>query len=168
MAYCANCAAVLDPAQRFCSSCGQPSGTPAVVVSMPAPPITGDRRPSSVAIAIAILLLTSVFNLMSTANIFLTYRYRALATPVFLMRTVGLTILLILFIVGLWQRQGWARYMVLLFLVWGIGTLGYNVIRTGGNLAMFAFAIPIAVALLRVFAIYLLFRPESNAWFNRA
>jgi hypothetical protein len=71
---------------------------------------------------------------------------------------------MILLVIGLWQRQGWARFAILLLIVWGLGTLIFTMIRVG---VLWTFAIPLAIAALRLCAVYLFFRPESNAWFKK-
>jgi hypothetical protein len=166
MAYCPNCAAVLDPRQKFCSRCGQPSGVESGVAPIPAPLAVAEKSPPGVQIAIALLLITCAISLVSIANLFLIRR--AVASPVFLTRSVGLTILMILLVIGLWQRQGWARIAILVLIVWGIGNLAFSMIRVAAsNVAVWTFAIPLAIAALRLCAVYLMFRPESNAWFKK-
>jgi len=153
MAYCPNCAAVLDPSQKFCSLCGQPSA---------ATPLAPQRCPSSVQIAIVLLLITCAISLVSIANLLLTHP--TAASPIFLTRSIGLTTLMILLVIALWQRQGWARIAILVLIVWGLGTLIFSMIRVP---ALWTLAIPIATAALRLCAVYLFFRPESNAWFKK-
>jgi hypothetical protein len=164
MAYCPNCAAVLDPAQKFCSRCGQPS--PAFAPA-PAQPVTGgDERPSSVIAGIVLLAISFAISIMSVANILISYP-RA-ATPMFLTRSFGFDILWILFTIGLWQRQGWARFAILLLTLWSAGNLLYGVIRVASSgAAIYGFALPLGIAALHVGALVLLFRPDSNAWFKR-
>jgi|ERR1700722_4836241 hypothetical protein len=164
--YCPNCAAVLDPSQKFCSRCGQPSGVEPGVAPTPAPFTASEKCPSSVQIAIILLSITCAISLVSTANIFLVHH--AAASPVFLTRSIGLTLLLILLVIALWQRQGWARIAILVLIVWGLGTLMFSVIRfAASSIAVWTFAIPLAIAAMRLGAVYLMFRPESNAWFKK-
>jgi hypothetical protein len=152
MAYCSSCAAVLDPSQKFCSRCGQ---------SYAAAPVPSQQRPTSVQLAVALLLITCAISLVSLANVFLIHH--AAASAIFLTRSIGLTILMILLVIALWQRQGWARIAIVLLIVWGIGNLAVSMIRVA---APWPFAIPIAIDALRLCAVYLFFRPESNAWFK--
>lgn len=167
MAYCPNCAALLDPAQKFCSRCGQPSAVASVAAPIAVPQsVAGDQSPVSVRIAIAIFLISCAVGIVSVINIVLNYP-RA-ATPTYLTRSIGFDILWILFVLGLWQRQNWARFAILVFIAWGLGTLGLSMMRvvsSGG--AAFGFAIPLSMAAARLVAAYLMFRPESNAWFKK-
>jgi zinc-ribbon domain len=163
MAYCPNCAAVLDPSQKFCSRCGQASAA----LHAPAQTLSPRQRPPSLQISVALLLISCAISLASVANLFLTFR-RA-ASPIFLTRSVGLTILMILLVIGLWQRQGWVRIAILALIVWGLGTLIFSMIRVAASgVAPWTFAIPIAIDALRLCAVYMFFRPESNAWFNNS
>jgi len=125
-----------------------------------------EKSPASVRIAIALFLISCAISIVSVVNIVLTYP-RA-ATPQFLTRSIGFDILWILFVVGLWQRQNWARFALLVFIAWGLGTLALNIMRVASSSgAVFAFAIPLSMAALRLVAAYLMFRPDSNAWFKR-
>ena len=166
MGYCPNCAAILDPSQKFCSRCGQPSGVQSGFAPIPAQLAVAEKSPPGLQVAIVFLLITCAISLVSTANLFLIHP--AAASPVFLTRSIGLTILMILLVIGLWQRQGWARFAILVLIVWGIGNLAFTMIRVAAsNVAVWTFAIPLAIAALRLCALYLMFRPESNAWFKK-
>jgi hypothetical protein len=164
MAYCPNCAAVLDPAQKFCSRCGQSSSVAPIAVA-PAIPATSDASPTSVRLAIVILTISLAISIFSVANFFL--KYHRAATSQYLVRSIGFDVLWILFMIGLWQRQSWARFGVLALTAWGLGSMAISMMRIASSLALFAFAVPILVAALHLFAAYLVFRPESNAWFRK-
>ena len=169
MAYCPNCAAVLDPAQRFCSRCGMASATPppaTAPAAAPALPYSVDRRPSSVTTAAVLLLISSAISAAMVVN--LIFNYRRAVTPELLTRTFGFDILWILFVIGLWQRQNWARFAVLVLIVWGVGNLAYNMIRVmSSGYGIAAFAVPILLAAIHVAAAVLIFNSASNAWFKR-
>ncbi len=165
MAYCPNCAAVLDPAQKFCSRCGQPSGVAPIAVT-PAVPAANGTFPTSVRMAIVILLICCAISIFSVANFLL--KYHRFSTSQYLVRSIGFDVLWIMFVIGLWQRQNWARFAVLALVAWGVGNLAFSMIRlSSSSLAIFTFALPILVAVLHVLAGYLLFRPDSNAWFKK-
>ncbi len=138
-----------------------------VAAPVPAQPIVvADQRPSSVTIGIVLLVLCCLVSIFSIVSIL--YNYPRAATPEFLTRSVGLDVLWILLIIGLWQRQGWARFAILALSIWSLGTLLYSIIRvTSSGGAIFAFAIPMAITAMHFGALFLLFRPDSNAWFKR-
>lgn len=168
MAYCPNCAAVLDPNLKFCSRCGQASGVAAVAPPpVSVPPSVGEESPGSVKIAIAILVITLAVSVLSVA--YYLVRYSRYATPLYLTEVFGFNILWILFLIGLWLRQNWARFAVLALVVWGAGQLFFNFVRlsTLSNFRIFAFAMPIGIAALHIIAVVLVFQSASNAWFKK-
>ncbi|HTB15165.1 MAG TPA: hypothetical protein VK752_26520 [Bryobacteraceae bacterium] len=131
---------------------------------MPAQPAPSGRMPSSVQIAIVLLLVTCAISLFSTATVYFTHRVAAM--PMYLTRSLGLNLLMILFIAGLWQRQGWARIVILLYIAWTIGTMALSMTRVRSDAVLWAFAVPVAILLVRLCAGFLLFRPQSNTWFR--
>lgn len=117
-------------------------------------------------VAIVILLICCAISIVSVANFVL--KYHRAGTSQYLVRSIGFDVLWILFVVGLWQRQNWARFAVLVLVAWGLGNLALSMIRlSSSTFAVFAFAIPIVVAGLHLLAAYLIFRPDSNAWFKK-
>jgi hypothetical protein len=70
-------------------------------------------------------------------------------------------------LVCIWQRQAWARIALILVLVWGIGNLMMGMLRIGASYPFMNLFVPILVDGLRVGAVYLLFRPASNAWYRK-
>jgi hypothetical protein len=157
--YCSYCAGVLDPSQAVCPKCGRP--VPAAPVAAAAP----NERPSSVNLAALLLLIALGLSLLSTASIFLNPRMYNHLPVSFFARTIGFLVLEIVLLVCIWQRQAWAR--IALVLVWGIGNLLMSILRIGASFAFVSLAVPILVDGLRVGAVYLLFRPNSNAWYGK-
>jgi hypothetical protein len=77
-------------------------------------------------------------------------------------------ILWIVLMICVWQRQAWARIAIALLLFWGITNLMTTGLRMGGSMASAAsLAFPLLIAIMRACAVYLLFRPDSNAWFKK-
>jgi hypothetical protein len=165
MAYCSYCAAVLDPAQPACSRCGNATGAVVTAPQIVTPIVASEQRPSSIRIAVVLLLISAAIGILSIANVFL--RYHAVVSPFLLMRTIGLTTLMILLMIALWQRQSWARIVIALLIAWGVGGLILSIIRFPAFGARWTFAISIAIDAVRLFAVYLMFKPESNAWFKK-
>jgi hypothetical protein len=68
----------------------------------------------------------------------------------------------------IWARQNWARFAVVVFLVWAIGNLSFTILRYAGSSAIsLTLAIPLLTDAIRVWAAVLLFKPESTAWFKK-
>jgi hypothetical protein len=168
MSYCPNCAAVLDPNLKFCSRCGQATG---VAAATPPPvsvlPSAVEGTPASVNVAIAILVVALLINIVGVVNFIA--RFSRYATPQYLTRAFGFDILWILFVIGLWMRQNWARFAVLALTVWGAGQLLFNIVRfsTSPSFSIFTFAMPIGLAALHIVAVVLLFQSASSAWFKK-
>jgi hypothetical protein len=158
MAYCSYCAAALDASQPVCARCGRPVATAPAPISAVA-----DARPTSVRLAGVLLLISCLIGLLSLASIFLTARMPAL----FLMRSVGFWVLWIVLTILVWQRQGWARIVILLFIAWSVGNLLISMLRIGASGILFTLVFALLVDALRGYAAYLLFKPESNAWFKQ-
>jgi hypothetical protein len=115
------------------------------------------------------LLIALGISMLSTASIFLNPRMYNHLPVSFFARTIGFLVLEIVLLVCLWQRQAWARIalVLVLVLVWGIGNLLMSMLRIGASFAFLSLAVPILVDGLRVGAVYLLFRPNSNAWYGK-
>lgn len=143
----------------MCSRCGRPTGA----VAIPAATLMEGVRPGSVTAATAILLLTWVFGLVSLATVIM-----RLGARISLTQSVLFSLLWILIIIMIWQRQNWARIAALVLLLVNIATLAFTLVRiAGSNVAWLGFAFPVGIDLLRIFAVYLLFRPQSTAWFKK-
>lgn len=164
MAYCSYCAAVLDPGQQVCARCGRPSA----VAPIP-PPAALPARPSSVRLAAIFLLISWAVSLLTLISIFVAHTLATRLPALFLLRSVGLWILWIVLIIAIWQRHNWARIGALLLFLWSIGTLVFSVLNLGGSgtLAL-SLAFPLLVNALRACAVYLLFKPETNLWFQKS
>ena len=152
--YCSYCAGVLDPTQPVCPKCGRPvEAAPA-----PAPPaVVNDKERS---LAVILLLISSGISLLSFGVLF--------RVPGLLTRFPASFFFGLVFVIGIWQRQAWARIATVLLLVWGIANLLISIPRIGGSVAFApSLFVPILVDVLRVCAVYLLFKPESNAWYRK-
>jgi hypothetical protein len=159
MAYCSYCAAVLDPGLTICARCGH--GAPVAPTPI-AVPVVVAARPSAVTVASALLLISCLISLLSVATIFI----RPSRIPsLFLARTIGLWLLWVGLTILVWQRQGWARIAILLLLAWSLANLMLTTLRF--SVAVFALAMPFLMDALRIGAAFLLFKPESNAWFKK-
>jgi hypothetical protein len=156
MAYCSYCAGVLDPGQPVCPKCGRPvEAAPA-----PAPPAVVNERPKSVRLAVILLLISSGISLLSFGVLF--------RVPSLLTRFPASFFFGLVFVIGIWQRQAWARIATVLLLVWGIANLLISILRIGGSVAFASsLFVPLLVNGLRVWAVYLLFKPESNTWLRK-
>jgi hypothetical protein len=157
MAYCSYCAAVLDANQPMCLRCGQPAPGPV--------PTMVNARPSAVRLACVLLLVSCLISFASVASIFLAPKIMSRMPALFLARSIGLWVLWVVLTILVWQRQAWARIAILLLLAWSLGNLVLTSLRF--SVAVFALAIPFLIDALRIGAAFLLFKPESNAWFKK-
>jgi hypothetical protein len=163
MAYCSYCAAVLDPNVTICARCGHATAAapmPAAVV-----PVAVVARPSAVTVASVLLLISCLISLMSLASIFVMPNMLSRMPAILLGRTIGLWILWIVLTILVWQRQAWARIAILLLLAWSLMNLMLTGLRF--STAIFALVVPLLIDALRIAAAFLLFKPESNAWFKK-
>ena len=159
MAYCPHCAAVLDPNLAMCASCGQ------LVNNAPPPPLAAvDAQPQSVRLAVILLLISWAIPLLMLARAAMIYGFRfGIMAQSLAVAVVGISL-----IAFLWKRQNWARIAMLVLIVWVVGNLVANILRLIGGHITWGWAPSIATGILRICAAYLLFRPESNAWFKKS
>jgi len=160
MAYCSYCAAVLDPNLTMCTRCGQPLP----VAPAPAPAaVPSGAHPTSVRVAAILLAVALVISVLYSMKYFLNPSLHLSATywmQTGILQTVWI-VLLILFL----QRQAWTRIGIALLIVWNIGNLAFTILRFSTRLSA-AFAVIFLIAALRLAAGYMMFKPESNAWFK--
>jgi hypothetical protein len=137
----------------------------AVPASIPMPAPAADERPSSVKTAVTLLLIAFGIGLLGDLALISTSRLPS----TFFLRALMYLALDIALIAGVWKRQAWARIVLAVLLVWVVGNLSVTLIRFGGALS-FAWSLGFTVLceVLRAVAIFLLFRPDSNAWFKKA
>jgi hypothetical protein len=169
--YCSYCAGVLDPSQAVCPKCGRAVEAAPVAVPVAVPMIAAaapaGERPSSVRLAALLLLIALGISMLSVAGYVLRPGVYSRLPASYIARTIGFLGLEIVLLVCIWQRQAWARIGLALALVWAIGNLSITILRIGGSVAFAStFLVSILVAGLRVWALYLLFRPESNGWYR--
>jgi hypothetical protein len=165
MAYCPNCAAVLDPTQKFCARCGQPSTIFVPTAPLTAAPVAGDR-PSSVKIGTGLVLLALVIGLLSFFRIFLSPSVFSRLGFSFWLQFFGIRGIEAVLIICVWKRQGWARIALVAMLVWAIYNLIERFIYYGARDPI-SYAFPVFLELIRIAALVFLFKPESNAWYKR-
>ncbi|MGA3205973.1 MAG: hypothetical protein ABSF12_26050 [Bryobacteraceae bacterium] len=85
------------------------------------------------------------------------------------LRMVGLSLLWMVLPICIWARQNWARFAVVVLLVWAIGNLAFTVLRYASSSAIaLTLAMPLLTDALRIWAAILLFKPESTAWFKKS
>lgn len=82
-------------------------------------------------------------------------------------QSIAVSLLWIVFILFLWQRQSWARIAIVVLIAFVVLNLSFSILRYGGAIYGWRWTILIAEEIMRVCAAYLLFRPESNAWFKK-
>jgi hypothetical protein len=126
-------------------------------------PVAAGDRPSGVRLAAVLLLISCLISLMSLASLLM--MPNLFSRGFVLIRSVGIWGLWVVLTVLIWQRQGWARFAILLLLAWAIGNMAITGMRIHG--VLFALAFPLLMAGLRAGAAFLLFQPESSAWFKK-
>ena len=172
--YCQYCATPIDAAQRFCPTCGmqapaqpqpapppmpvQPGYAPSAVAPAPRPPSVSQGI-GLVGASIAVGVVSMVISLASIGS-------RAVTVlPSFLLGIV-LTILWIVFIMMAYQGKSWARVGMLILMVFSL-TLVYSTIMVlQRGYPMTGLALPWIAFLLRLAGVYLLFTPQSGAWYR--
>jgi hypothetical protein len=172
MAYCSYCAAVLDPNLPMCSQCGRPSqqqppAAPAVPPTFTPTPVLAavPDRPQSVQLGGILYLVACALSLLMLAV--LLARYHNYAWGFILIRTFGMIALGVLLVICIWRRQNWARILLALLIAYSTCTLLYSFMMVRSHTLPWTYYVALVEAGLRLVAIYLLFKPESNAWFNR-
>ncbi len=154
MSYCQNCAAVLSPGLMMCPRCG--------LAVTPAPPLVQAHQPAVVRNALILLLIAWAIPLLMIARVLI-----LVGTNIGVMaQSLAGAALWLLLIALLWKRQGWARFGVLLLLLYGLSGLAFSMLRFSGAIGR-AWIPALATDILRICAAFLLFRPESNAWYSR-
>jgi hypothetical protein len=159
--YCSYCAAVLDPNFSACPQCGRAVESPAPPQAIPIS-VAGRSRPSSVRVAVVLLLIPLLLTPLSIVMIMSRSRAGIGLPGFYLIQTAVLAILWIACIAFIWQRQNWARIGVLLITLWSAANIMYSLMRIGASGAVI---LPLVAIALRLGALYLLFKPESRAWF---
>jgi RNA polymerase subunit RPABC4/transcription elongation factor Spt4 len=153
--YCSYCAGVLDPNLPMCPLCGRP-GTAETQVA-----VVAVSRPASVTIAGTLLIVCLVLSILSLAGILITPTLLSRLPVSFWARTFGFWMVWTVFLIFFWQRQNWTRFAIMLLVLWNVGNLALNF------RASFSLIVPILIAAIRVGAAYLMFKPESDAWFKK-
>lgn len=165
MPYCSYCAAAIDPSQVFCPRCGRPVP---VAPSPVAAAVSSETRPVSVSIAVLLLAICWVVGMLVFAVSMAMYPARAGVPVLVLFLTAVLSLLWITCMICLWQRQGWARFVVVALILWNLGSIALTLTRLSGtNLVMWSLATPAMEAIVRVVAAVMLFQPQSSAWFKK-
>lgn len=160
--YCSYCAGVLEANQPVCSRCGRPVPGAASPVATAAPVAVG-AMPSSVRTAIGLLLISWAVALGSIATLFVNFGAR-----VGFITSVAAALVWLLLILCIWQRQNWARIGILVLVVWVTGNVALVFLRHGDVLLVNSgLALALVEGAMRIYATYLLFRPDSTAWFKK-
>ena len=165
--FCPTCAAPLDPTEKFCSRCGQPAPTGSISVpvaqSVPTPAV---GRPASVRLAGNLLFAAIAISFLGTVYAWtMVARSRMPMVGTFVPSALILVIWVVV-ILQMLQGKNWARFAVIVGIAWSafvvlttlrflrygmqFGTLGLSWISFG----------------MRLYAGYLLFRPDSKGWFR--
>lgn len=155
MPYCSYCAGVMEPGQTQCPRCGR--GTSAPIAVAP----TG--RPSSVTIAAALLVVAFLLSILALASFLFTPNAVSRLSPLYWFRTFGFWIAWIVLIALFWQRQSWTRIAIAALIAWNIGNLALGLSRV----SPFALMMPILIAIIRVAAVFVMFKSDSNKWFKK-
>jgi len=172
--YCPHCATPLDASQRFCPTCGKESPVPTQPPPPPLPVQPG-YAPSAVAPAprpdsirqgvglvgasIAVGVVSMVVSLASVGS-------RAMSViPNFLLGLV-LTILWIVFLIMAYQGKSWARVGMAVLMVFSLTLVFSTFMFLQRGFPMTGLALPWIAFLLRVAGVYLLFTPQSSAWYR--
>jgi hypothetical protein len=130
--------------------------------------LTVSERPPSVRWAGILLLISCAVSLLSLVNVSMRSHGAVLQSLAFLIPTVAILVVWIALVACIWQRQGWARFAILLLLAWNILNMILSLLRIAASgRAVWGFAVALALSVLRMYAVYLLFKPESNAWFKK-
>ena len=119
-----------------------------------------------------ILFLVSLLTTpLSLAATFMRYQNSSYSLPpTFYIRPIGILIVWLICVALVWSRQGWARFGLLALIVWGFGNLAYYFAKASvrSTFSMMSVGVPLVALVLRLIAIYLSFKSESNAWFKSA
>jgi hypothetical protein len=157
MAYCSHCAAVLETGKSACARCGRE------VLDAALAQITFSAPPTSVRTAVGLLLISWIIPLLLLIRDSITYGGHI----GIMAQTAVFSLLWIVFILFLWQRQGWARIAIVALVVFAVGNIALSTLRIGSALLGWRWALALGEDFLRICAVYFLFRPESNAWFKK-
>jgi hypothetical protein len=149
MTFCPNCGTATVAGQTACAACGRAVSAPGT-------------RPTSVVIATGILALTMAFSSFGLAVTFVRMGVaRMMAYPMLWISPLLLA-LLVVAVVSIWTRHGWGRILLLLILAWSFSALVSTLLKVG----LVAGPTPLLLLALRLVAVWLLFRKESNEWFG--
>jgi hypothetical protein len=175
--FCPNCASPIDAAQKYCPNCGTPA--PVVAVSqpivpgqpMPGPPMPGPPsiaatgRPKNVRLAGNLLFAAIVLNLLGTLYAITSIGRARFATFSFV-PSILILVIWIFLILQMLEGKNWARIGVVLGIAWAalVALTTLRVLRYGMRIDTLGFAW-VSLA-MRICAGYLLFRPDSSAWFR--
>jgi hypothetical protein len=117
-------------------------------------------------VAVVLLLIPLLLTPLSIVAIAARNRAGIGLPGFYLIQTAVFAILWIVCIAFIWQRQNWARIGVLLLTLWSAANIMDNLTRIGpSGAALAALIFPLVAIALRLGALYLLFKPESRAWF---
>ena len=156
--YCLSCASPIPAGQTYCPACGTPVAA-------------SGGRPPAVKAAGVILLAAVAFSLVNTIYIWwlvgvsrMVGNFSAILAPVVPAIWIGLVFLM-------WSGRNWARWLIVATVAWTalIFTMLLPRLASIGPSPGFlvTFGVSAVLLLLRLYAVSLLFRAGSNAWFSR-
>jgi hypothetical protein len=114
----------------------------------------------------AILLAVALaISLLYSARYFLDPRLHLSA--IYWGQTGAFLIVWIVLLILFWQRQGWTRIGIALLILWNVGNLAFTLLRISALRLSAAYTAIVLIGALRLVAGYMMFKPESNAWFKK-
>jgi hypothetical protein len=170
--FCPTCATPLDAAQKFCPKCGTPSPGYSAESGFSPPQSSlqaisaATGKPATVRLAGNLLFAAIALSFIGTLYVW-TFLARSRIPILSFVPSLLITVLWVVVITQMLQGKSWARIAVVLGIAWSafVVLTSLRILRYGGpqfgalGLSWISFA-------LRLYAGYLLFRPESNAWFH--
>ena len=158
--FCPACATAVEPGLAACPSCGEPLPVVGGVVSAAI-----GSPPAAVRTAIKLLWVAVGIGLFTLAVSLITVAGRLPSVPLFLAPILLITVVWVLAIVFTVRRSNMARILVFLLVAYSAFNLLFRLwlfvvqANPGALVAFLELG-------LRIYAVYLLLRPESNAWFR--
>lgn len=168
--FCSTCATPLDPAQKFCPTCGQPApgqAAPPQVAQPPQQAVAAIRaRPDSVRLASNLLIAAIALSIFGTLYGWVLVGVARIFRAPFLMLSPILIVVWIVLIMAMLQRKNWARIGIAIGIGWSAISLLTSLRFLGhAGVQYMTFIVPWLSFALRAYAGYLLFKPESSTWF---
>ena len=157
--FCPACATAVEPGLAACPSCGEPLPVIRAVV-----PAVIESPPAAVRTAIKLLWVAVGIGLFTLAISLITVASRLPSVPLFLAPILLLTVVWVLAVVFTARRSNMARILVFLLVAYSAFNLliRFRLFVVQANPGALIAFLELG---LRIYAVYLLLRPESNQWF---